>query len=381
MKKEIVKIVFDRRKQLKRTGTGDVEIYMGISTKCKKYIKLESITEKQFNKNHDSGYYNVYLEKYLAIANAMTALGEELTLENLNQRLGIQSKPKKLEDQNNVDVIASASFTDWMYEEISHSKTRESTKEHEYTTWKTLVEWGKMTRFEQLTPQNVYKFDRYLEEGNRGQTTRYNYHKHIIKYINIAIRLGLLNENPYMKCDIKKGRYKERTPLTEEEMLKIREIPLKGPLDTVRNMFVFAAYTGLAYCDVKRFNYETMTDEVDGIHYIDGKRLKTGTSFYTPILQPAMDILIQNDYKIRCITNEKANMYLKTIQALCGINKNLTFHLARHSFATLALAHGASIENVSRMLGHTNIRTTQIYTKILKKTIESQSKMLALSIR
>ena len=379
MKKENVKIIFDRRKLSKSTGRGDVEVYICLTKQCKKYMKLETVTEKQFNVKNAAGCYDDQLTRYRKLANAMVDLGEDLTLENLNRYLGIEVKEKKVVSEE--EEIRSGSFTDWMYDEIGRTKTRPSTKEHEYTTWRMLNEWGKMTRFDELTPTNIYKFDRYLEEGNRGQTTRYNYHKHIIKYITIAVKLGIMESNPYHKCDIRKGSYKERVPLTEEEMIKIREFPFAGPLAVVRDMFVFAAYTGLAYCDLVLFDFEKMTDLVDGMYYIDGQRLKTGTKFYTPILPPAMEVLERNNFQVRCMTNEKANNYLKSIQSVCGIHKNLTFHLARHSFATLALSHGVSIENVARMLGHKNIRTTQIYAKILKKTVENQAQILASSIK
>ena len=113
-----------------------------------------------------------------------------------------------------------------------------------------------------------------------------------------------------------------------------------------------------------------MTEKLQGCYYIDGKRVKTGHTFFTPILPPAMDVLKKYDYQAPKLSNQKANDYLHVIEAQIRINKPLTMHVARHSFATLLLANDVPMENVSRMLGHTNIKTTQIYSHILKTTIE-----------
>ena len=138
-------------------------------------------------------------------------------------------------------------------------------------------------------------------------------------------------------------------------------------------MFIFAAYTGLAFCDVMEFNFETMAEQRGDMYFIDGSRLKTGTNFFTPILPPAMDVLIRYDFKLPKISNQKANDYLHLIESRLGINKSMTFHVARHSFATLSLSHDVPIEKVARMLGHTDIKTTQIYAKILKTTVEKHA--------
>ncbi len=117
------------------------------------------------------------------------------------------------------------------------------------------------------------------------------------------------------------------------------------------------------------------------IYYIDGERLKTGTKFFTPILNPAIKVLKKYDYNLPKITNQKGNEYLHLIQHTMGLRKSLTFHVARHSFATLAISHGVPIEYVARMLGHEDIHTTQIYTKILKTTINQYLILLRKAIK
>ena len=183
-------------------------------------------------------------------------------------------------------------------------------------------------------------------------------------------RTEQIPRNPYKLVTFNRGKSKERQPLLESELVLIREAQLDSRLDRVRDLFIFAAYTGLAFCDTQAFDFATMTIQEGSMSYIDGSRIKTGTKFFTPILSPAMDVLKKYDYKLPKISNQKANDYLHLIQAKLDIKKNLTFHVARHSFATLTLAHDVPIENVARMLGHEDIRTTQIYAKILRTTIE-----------
>ena len=149
----------------------------------------------------------------------------------------------------------------------------------------------------------------------------------------------------------------------------------------MRDLFIFSAYTGLAYADVERFDFEKMTQKTGKMYCIDSERLKTGTEFYTPILKPAMDVLKKYKFKLPKISNQKANDYLHLIEAQMKLRKSLTFHIARHSFATLVLSHDVPIEDVARMLGHKDIRVTQIYCKTLKTTVERHSEALASRIR
>src|SRR5574344_2930080 len=124
-----------------------------------------------------------------------------------------------------------------------------------------------------------------------------------------------------------------------------------------------------------------MTEKIGNIYYIDGERLKTGAKFVTPILTQTMEVFKKYDYDLPKITNQNGNEYLYLIQHAMGLCKSLTFHLARLSYATLAISHGVPIEDVVRMLGNEDIRTTQIYAKILKSTINEYSTKLQDSIK
>lgn len=141
----------------------------------------------------------------------------------------------------------------------------------------------------------------------------------------------------------------------------------------MRNVFLFQAYTGLAYADAKRLSVKDIQVDGKGDYWIRMKRKKTLVAFSIPLLAPASRILesympgkVVDEPLLPVISNQKMNANLKLIQELAGINKNLTTHLARHTFATtITLSNGVPIETVSRMLGHSKLSTTQVYAKVL----------------
>ncbi|MCW3808095.1 site-specific integrase [Plebeiobacterium marinum] len=154
-------------------------------------------------------------------------------------------------------------------------------------------------------------------------------------------------------------------------------------------MFIFSCYTGLAYIDVCQLTPENVILNIDGEFWIHTKRQKTGVTVQVPLLPVAQSIVYKYKDDPKClnknrlfpvISNQKLNSYLKEIADICGINKNLTFHLARHTFATtVTLANGVPIETVSKLLGHTKLSTTQIYAKVLQNKISKD--MMELRIK
>ena len=155
-------------------------------------------------------------------------------------------------------------------------------------------------------------------------------------------------------------------------------------LNQVRDIFIFACFTGLAYIDLAHLRVDNIQKMFDGRWWIVTHRQKTNTKVMVPLLPPAMKILKKYEGEftdgklLPIITNQKLNCYLKEIADICGINKNITFHLARHTFATtMTLGKGVPIESVSKMLGHTNIQTTQIYARITNDKISKDMEILS----
>ena len=176
----------------------------------------------------------------------------------------------------------------------------------------------------------------------------------------------------------------DRGFLTDEEILRVANKNLGiQRLELVRDIFIFSCFTGLAYIDVSNLTPDHIVT-MDDKQWIMTKRQKTSVETNVLLLDIPRVIIAKYSHKtyrdgklFPVLTNQKTNSYLKEIADLCGIKKKLTFHLARHTFATMSLSKGVPIESVSKMLGHTNIRTTQIYARITNKKIEHDMEQLS----
>lgn len=208
------------------------------------------------------------------------------------------------------------------------------------------------------------------------------------KIVHICIKNGWLSRDPFLGFKLAK-REIERPFLVEEEINRIIDKEFLMPrLRQVRDIFIFCCYTGLAYADVEKLTREEVTIGIDGERWIWTSRQKTDSATRVPLLPPALEILDRYKDDPQCVnkrrllpvlSNQKMNNYLKEIADACEITKKMTFHTARHTFATtVTLTNGVPIETVSKMLGHKNLKTTQHYAKILdKKVSEDMSKLKA----
>lgn len=195
------------------------------------------------------------------------------------------------------------------------------------------------------------------------------------RIVIIAKNNGWIKIDPFANYKIRIKKV-DRGYLSQDEVEAImaKEFSTKR-LEQVRDIFIFSCFSGLAYIDVKKLRKENIRTSFDGNLWIIGKREKTDVSFSIPLLDVPKKILekyegtLPENRILPVPSNQKMNAYLKEIGALCGIDKEISFHLARHTFATLTLSKGVSIESVSKMLGHTNIRTTQIYARITDSKI------------
>ena len=203
------------------------------------------------------------------------------------------------------------------------------------------------------------------------------------RIVIIAKNEGLITHDPFSNYVIRLKRV-DRGYLTEHELeIIMNKEFVSQRLVNVRDIFVFACFTGLAYIDVKGLTTNNIQTGFDNNLWIITKRQKTDTRVTVPLLKIPLQII--DKYKgstdntlLPVLSNQKMNSYLKEIGDVCGINKNLTFHLARHTFATTTtLAKGVPIETVSKMLGHTNIKTTQIYARITDSKISNDMKALS----
>lgn len=191
---------------------------------------------------------------------------------------------------------------------------------------------------------------------------------------NFGIKLDLIVKNPFSKYE-GKLKTKDATFLTQVELNKIEERVFKiERLDKVKDIFLFSCYTGYAPIDAENLTTDNLIKNNDGDLWIIADRIKTGIRANVPVLPPAQRIIEKYKDKqetlIPKMSNQKMNAYLKEIADVCGIPKNLTWYVARHTFATtVTLGNGIRIENVSAMMGHSNIKQTQHYAKVLDTSV------------
>lgn len=212
---------------------------------------------------------------------------------------------------------------------------------------------------------------------NMGENTVGKFLQRFRSIITMAKNNGWIQVDPFINFKIK-FKKTDRGYLTQEEIdIMMKKEFASRRLEQVRDIFILCCFTGLSYIDIRNLDQSNIRTSIDGKIWIMGKRQKTGVSFNIPLLSIAQQIIEKysgNQPKGKIVpvaSNQKMNEYLKEIATVCGINKVLTFHMSRHTFATLALTKGVSIESVSSMLGHTNIKTTQIYARILNEKVSS----------
>ena len=379
MASQKVNVVFDRKKVAEKRGQGIVEMQVYLSRRERKYIPIGKCSPDELDDYLSSRDVKNEIKRCNDIISAMLLFNDEMTVQQFDGYYLGKRKSKSNNLYKGTDQATN--FIIYLKESIDKERFSDGTRKHKICTLEAVKRFGKIRTFADLTPKNILEFDEWLHDGSRTDVSVHTYHKHLRKMTRYLRMADMIPVDPYERVKLSRGKSKERQPLTEDELDKLRAIKLTEPLDHVRDLFIFAAYTGLAYCDVQVFNFDQMTEKIGNIYYIDGERLKTGTKFFTPILTPAMEVLKKYDYNLPKITNQKGNEYLHLIQHAMGLRKSLTFHVARHSFATLAISHGVPIEDVARMLGHEDIRTTQIYAKILKSTINEYSTKLQDSIK
>lgn len=185
--------------------------------------------------------------------------------------------------------------------------------------------------------------------------------------ITYALDNGKLKINPFNSIKISK-RTKEVEYLTLDEIQAIKAKTFNGRLEKVRDLFLFQCFTGLAYADMAQLTKEDFQFNGEQI-FIKKCRVKTGISYLTVLIDEAVEIIRRYDFELPVLSNQKYNSYLKEIADLCGITKPMHTHIGRHTFATYMLNKGVSIEVVAKMLGHSNIKQTQHYSKLVDKTV------------
>ena len=240
----------------------------------------------------------------------------------------------------------------------------------------------------EINYQFIRDFEIYLltVRGNK-QSTIAQYLINLKKVVELAYKNEWIFRNPFINYKIEDEK-SERGYLTQREVEILMNWKLDRKLELTRDVFIFCCFTGLSYIDVFKLNKEQIHLYIDSQQWIMGKREKTDIDYFIPMMEIPKKIL--EKYKSHIFKNGKllpvkgsltVNRHLKEIAEICGIKKHLTFHLSRHTFATLTMSKGVSLESVSKMLGHKNIQTTQIYAKMTTEKVGRDMAIFAESMR
>ena len=223
-----------------------------------------------------------------------------------------------------------------------------------------------------------------------GHNTAMKHLQRLRKMLTMAYHHEWIDKDPFIR--FKSSYVKNRREfLAQYELEQLEDFSSSlERLDIVKDMFLFACYTGLSYIDVAKLNIDNIETDLDGQQWIKTKRQKTSIELRIPLLNKARRILLKyqdhprvsgRNRLLPTISNQKTNSYLKEISDFCGIKKNLTFHVARHTFATtVTLTNGVPIETVSKLLGHTKLATTQIYARVIDQKVKQDMERLELKI-
>lgn len=287
------------------------------------------------------------------------------------------------------DADPSASpFIDWVEKQTGVLRLKDGTMKHYMTLVLRLNEFGGIRKWGDLTVENIYDFDSWLHKLPARQSNKdkaagvqaeyisdasvYNYHKCMKALLNRAVEFGKIERNPYdrLKGKFRRGDRESVAFLTEEEMRAFMDTkpPLGTTMDVAHDLFVFQMFTGMAYTDSQNFCLDDYR-LIDGRWVHIGERVKTGVAYVSQLLPPVVEVLEKYGWNVPKIGNADYNHCLKALGMVAGIKTPLHSHMARHTFGTFMLNSGAKIQNVSAMMGHTNIRQTQRYAKVLAKSV------------
>ena len=369
------KIIFDRRKVADRKTQGAVEIR--ITENRKSYWIATGI--RVFRQEWASG--QVVNRQDAPELNKRLALIFQKVSSEINRFMEISQSVDIEELRRNVWAVVESgnpAFLEWIEDQIATLRVAYGTRKHYMTLLARLKEWQKIQTWQDVTVENLYGFDSWLHGRGISDSGVYNYHKCLKALLHRAVEFDRIATNPYNRMKIKRGEHENIEYLTEDEMLTFQHmiLPYGSNLDVAHDLFVFQMYTGLPYSDMMAFDISDY--KWDGMRWNKiGERIKTGVPYVSILLPPALAVLEKYDMTLPRISNQDYNRQLKALQTMAGIKTRLHSHLARHTFATYMLRNGVKIENVSKMLGHTNITQTQRYAKVLVQSVHEDFDMIA----
>lgn len=368
------RLVYNRKKQLNKQGTALVQVEASLNQrkiyfKTNLYIKPEHWDKRtsQVIGHPQANDLNAMLFEFV-----LHLQGIELSF----WKRGIQPTLALLRDAIKKNTPINVTFTVFAKEYVKHSDRRQSTKDNLITTINVLQEFRPGLDFKDITYTFLKDFESYLREKGNGVNTVAKHLRQLRTLVNEAINQGYIHADayPFRKFKIKqeKGRHEFLTPdeLRKLENLEVEDRKLRHVLDA----FLFCCYVGLRFSDFCQLAPENFI-KINGKRWLHFKSIKTGIELRLPLhlLFEGKALTILDRYNIEEFAslgcNSDVNKYLTQIAEMARIKKHITYHTARHTCATLLIHQGVPITTVQKLLGHTSVKTTEIYSEVLSSTI------------
>ena len=363
----LISVVFDEKKVATKTKEGLVQVRMYykhqrkfISTNVKVYS--DQWSDKTFVKGRSDAQLlndqiNDMLSKVRECSNEVVRQSGDFFFDKFNEIFKTENSK-------------TASFLEFMRDSMYERSIKRSTICQHEVCYNKLKSFALIQTFQDVTLPNVIKFEEWLKNTGIRQTS-INARIRILKtYISDAYKKGLIEKDPTFNVHFERGKVRGRRYLEPEELQKIASVELHGVHERARDVFMFMCYTSLSYSDAQKFDFHRDCFLRDGKYMFRDTRVKTGEEYFIVLIPQALEILKKYNYSLPKYCNGRINDLLNGVANIAGIKKEITCHVARHTAACLALNNGVRIEVVSRMLGHSNINTTQIYAKMLTKEVE-----------
>lgn len=374
MEKIRYRLVYNRKKHLNKQGTALVQVEASLNQrkiyfKTNIYIKPEHWDKRtsQVIGHPQANDLNSMLFEFV-----LHLQGIELAL----WKRGVPATLSLLKDAMKKNRPINITFPIFAKEYVQHSDRRESTKENLFTTITVLQEFRPGLDFKDITYTFLKDFEVYLREKGNGINTVAKHLRQLRTLVNEAINQGYIHADayPFRKFKIKqeKGSHEFLTPdeLKKLENLEVHDLKLRHVLDA----FLFCCYVGLRFSDFCQLTPSNFI-RVNGKKWLHFKSIKTGIELRLPLhlLFEGRALSILDKYDITEFanlgSNSEVNKSLSVIIGMTRIKKHITYHTARHTCATLLIHQGVPITTVQRLLGHTSVKTTEIYSEILSSTI------------
>lgn len=366
-----IRLIFDRKNVATKKNQASVQIEVSYQRK-RKYIGTGvRLYADQWGKDSKIKNHPQSIQLNKQITDQVSEIYS--FLDKLNSKK-IPFSFEKLDEFVNIGQLdTDESFLNFMKNRIEERSVSEGTKERQRCVLRALMSFKKIKSFNDITLERIYEYDAFAKKRCKKQASVYNYHKILKIFVGEAFNFQFISFNPYKIFKLEKGEELGRKYLIKEELEKIENRVIENEsLERVRDLFLFCCYTGLSYSDLAKFDFNK-AELSQGMYRIRDYRKKTGAEFNISLMDKVMDILRKYDFSLPVISNQKYNSYLKILAAFCEVKKHLTSHVARHTFATtIAIANGVSTEVIAKILGHKNLRTTQLYAKVCQPEVDRE---------